>query len=234
MTPDNDLPRFASIISHEVAQPLQVASGYLEMLHSEFGAGLDPTALQWLDQVTEAVDRVRRLVQDMVTFARAGRSDLALEPVDLNIVGEVAVGALRPLITERAAGVEVEALPAVLGDEGQLTEVLEHLIANAVKFVPPGASPRVQVSAQEIAEGVIVSIDDNGPGIPGADRDLVFELFRRGQAEDVPGTGLGLALCRRIVDAHGGRMWIEDSHLGGARVRFLVGVTNVRAVEPPT
>lgn len=234
MTLDDDLPRFASIISHEVAQPLQVASGYLEMLHSEFGAGLDPTALQWLDQVTESVDRVRRLVQDMVTFARAGRSELTLEPVDLNLVAEVAIGALRPLIAERAAGVEVDVLPTVLGDEAQLTEVIEHLIANAVKFVPPGLDPRVRVSAEEIAEGVIVSVDDNGPGIPGADRDLVFELFRRGAAEEVPGTGLGLALCRRIVDAHGGRIWIEDSDLGGARVRFVVGVTNVGAVEPPT
>lgn len=234
MTLDNDLPRFASIISHEVAQPLQVASGYLEMLHYEFGAGLDPTALQWLDQVTESVDRVRRLVQDMVTFARAGRSGLALEPVDLNLVGEVAIAALRPLIAERAATVDVDPLPMVTGDEAQLTEVLEHLIDNAVKFVPSGASPRVQVSAEEVAEGVIVSIDDNGPGIPGADCGLVFDLFRRGPAEGVQGTGLGLALCHRIVEGHGGRIWIEDSDLGGARVRFLVGVTNVGTVEPPT
>lgn len=234
MTLDEDLPRFASIVSHELAQPLQVASGYLEMLQSEFGPGLDPTALQWLDQVTESVDRVRRLVQDMVMFARAGRSDLALETVDLNLVGEVAIGALRPLIVERAAAVDVDPLPTVIGDEAQLTEVLEHLIDNAIKFVPQGASPRVRVSAEDVAEGVIVTIDDNGPGIPGPDRELVFDLFRRASAEEIPGTGLGLALCRRIVGGHGGRIWIEGADQEGTRVRFLLPVGNVATVETAT
>lgn len=234
MTTEDDLPSFASIVSHEFAQPLQVASGYLEMLQSEFGPGLDPTALQWLDQVTESVERMRRLVQDMVAFARAGRSDVTLEAVDLNLVADVAIGAVRPLIDGRAASVDVDPLPMVTGDEAQLTAVLENLIDNAVKFVPEGVSPRVQVSAEEAAEGVIVTVDDNGTGIPAPDREVVFDLFRRRSAEELPGTGLGLALCRRIVDGHGGRIWIEDSDLGGARVRFVLPVTNVGAVGPAT
>lgn len=229
MTSEIDLARFASIISHELAQPLHVATGYLEMVQSEFGTEIDPMALQWLEQSSGSLEKVIQLVQDMVTFARAGANG-ASDTVDLNVIAESAVAALEVEIDACGASVEVEPMASVTGDEEQLTEVLENLIANALKFVTPGIAPRVTVSAEETAEGVMVNVDDNGPGIPGPDREQVLELFRRGSVEEIPGTGLGLALCRRILEGHGGRIWIEDSALGGSRVRFVVPGPNLGAV----
>lgn len=231
MTSDVDLARFASIVSHELAQPLHVATGYLEMVQSEFGTEIDPMALQWLEQSSGSLEKVVQLVQDMVTFARAGTNCSADSTVDLNVIAEGAAAAHGIEIDARDGSVEVEPMPSVTGDEAELGRVLENLIGNAVKFVPPGTAPRVKVSADEIADGVVVSVDDNGPGVSPVDREHVLELFGRGSSEDVPGTGLGLALCRRIVEAHGGRIWIEEAELGGARVRFLVP-SNVGAVGP--
>lgn len=230
MTSEINLARFASLVSHELAQPLHVATGYLEMVQSEFGTDIDPMALQWLEQSSGSLEKVVQLVQDMVTFARAGANSSAPSPVDLNVVGGSAVAAHEVEIDVRDASVEVKPMPTVMGDEEQLGRVLENLIGNALKFVPSAKAPRVTVSADEIPEGVVVSVDDNGPGIPAADHEYVLELFGRGSSEEIPGSGLGLAVCRRIVEAHGGRIWIEDSELGGARVRFLVPGSNVSAV----
>lgn len=222
MTSEIDLARFASLVSHELAQPLHVATGYLEMVQSEFGSEIDPMALQWLEQSSGSLEKVVQLVQDMVTFARAGANVSTNGPVDLNEVVGSAVAAHEVEIDARDASVEVRSMPIVMGDEEQLGRVLENLIGNVLKFVPSATAPRVTVSADEIAEGVVVNVDDNGPGIAVADREYVLELFGRVASEDVPGSGLGLAVCQRIIEAHGGRIWIEDSELGGARARFLL------------
>lgn len=218
----NEFERFGSVASHDMAQPLQVAFGYLEMVRSEFGDGLDPLAAQWLGSTSNSLEKLRRLVQEIVVFARTGQKELVKSPVDLTRVAELAVGANADLVAERRATVEVLDLPSLAGSEHELTLVVQHLVANALRYVPEGVSPHVRISAEASEGGVTVAVDDNGGGIPDDLREPVFDTFQRALKSDRSGNGLGLATCRRIVLRHGGRIWIESSSLGGARFRFFV------------
>lgn len=217
-----EFERFGSVASHDLAQPLQVAFGYLEMVRSEFGDTIDPSAAQWVGAAANSLEKMRRLVHEIMVFSRTGKTALEKVPVDLAVAAELALGALAPRIEERAADVEVVDLPQVSGSERELTLVLQHLVANAVQHAPPGVAPRVRISAEAREDGVVVAVDDNGPGIDGDLHDGVFEAFQRARRTHQSGNGLGLATCRRILTRHGGRIWIESSDLGGSRFRFFL------------
>ncbi len=229
---NDELNSFASIASHDLAQPLQVAYGYLEMLRSEFGDDLDPMALKWLVSATTSLERMRRLIQEILTFARADRSAFVPGPIDLNVVMGLAVTALAPLIAERNAIVEVGDLPVVPGEETQLAQIFQNLIGNGVKYAPAGRVPHVRVASVNTVEGALVSVDDNGDGIPADERERIFEMFHRVHASEISGTGLGLAICRRLVARHGGRIWVEESPLGGARFQILLPILSSEPAQP--
>ncbi len=218
----DEFERFGSVASHDLAQPLQVAFGYLEMVRSEFGDSVDPLAAQWLGAASNSLEKMRRLVQEVVVFARTGKTELVKSTVDLRLATELAVGATATLIEERAATIEIRDLPSVGGNEHELSLVLQHLVANAVRYVPDGVSPHVRVSAEDAEGGVIVDVADNGAGIPEELRERVFDTFQRACKTEHSGNGLGLATCRRVVIRHGGHIWVEASELGGARFRFFV------------
>lgn len=217
-----EFERFGSVASHDLAQPLQVAFGYLEMVRSEFGDTIDPSAAQWVGAASNSLEKMRRLVHEIMVFSRTGKTELVKTTVDLGVVTELALGAEAPLIDERHAEIEIVHLPQVSGSERELTLVVQHLVANAVRFTAPGVTPRVRISADAADGGVTVSVDDNGPGIPDDLHDGVFEAFQRARRTDKSGNGLGLATCRRILIRHGGRIWIESSTLGGSRFRFFL------------
>lgn len=219
---NEELDSFASVASHDLAQPLQVAYGYLEMVRTEFGAGLDPTAVSWLEAAAGSLERMRGLVQDILSFARTGNRELAPERVDLVDAADVAVTALSSLIEECGATLDVGPLPVVAGNEAQLAQLLQNLIGNGIKYVPAGRAPVVAVSAERRPDGVIVNVDDNGDGVPATERERIFDMFQRAHGPEVSGTGLGLAVCRKIVARHGGRIWVEEAPTGGARFRFLL------------
>lgn len=219
-----EFERFGSVAGHDLAQPLQVAFGYLEMVRSEFGDSIDPLAAEWLGTAKKSLEKMRRLVQEIMVFASTGKTDLVKSAVDLRLATELAVGATATLIEERAAMIEVLDLPAVGGSEHELSLVLRHLVANAVRYVPEGVSPHVRVSAEAAESGVIINVDDNGTGIREDLRERVFDTFQRACKNEQSGNGLGLATCRRVVIRHGGHIWIEASELGGARFRFFVPI----------
>ncbi|HVF31435.1 MAG TPA: hybrid sensor histidine kinase/response regulator [Acidimicrobiales bacterium] len=212
-----DLDGFASVAGHDLAQPLQVAYGYLEMLRDDYADALDETGAAWLDAAVASLERMRGLVQALLGFARAGSGALRIGPVDLGaVVGAIAVevGGL----DVRRAGV----LPTVQADEAHLAEVLRRLFDNAVSFSPDGAVPAVTVTAESNGEGGwVVEVADDGDGVPPGLRDRLFEPFQRGSSATGRGVGLGLAVARRLVEAHGGRLWLEPTRPGsGAVFRF--------------
>ncbi len=218
----DEFERFGSVASHDLAQPLQVAFGYLEMVRSEFGDTLDPSAAQWLGAASNSLEKMRRLIQEIMVFSRTGKTELVKKTIDLGLAAELAIGAVAPLIEERAAEVEIVDLPPVSGSEGELTLVLQHLVANAIRYTAQGVSPRVQISAEVAEGGIIVAVDDNGPGIPDDLHEGIFDTFQRTRKTEQSGNGLGLATCRRILIRHGGSIWIESSSLGGSRFRFFL------------
>lgn len=222
---NEELDNFAAVASHDLAQPLQVAFGYLSMLQSEYADQLDANGRVWLDNAIGSLERMRTLVRNILHYARAGSGGPKLEVVELRDVVSDALASVAPLAKERDATVTVgDDLPTIVGDPVQLTSVFQNVISNAIKYVPEGRRPEVRVAAREDEAGCHVEVIDNGAGIPPEDRLRVFDMFHRvtGRASTAAtGTGVGLASVKKIVGRHDGEVWIEDGP-GGTGTRVCI------------
>ncbi len=216
------LQTFAQVASHDLGEPLRTVGGFVTLLRDRYGDTLDDPARQFLDYASSGVARMQVMLRDILEYARAGAELLITEEVDAGELTRDAIAAL-PLPSDDL--VEVGALPRVRGDATKLTRVLQNLIANAVKFVPAGIPPRVLVDAERDGEEWVLSVTDNGPGVAAEDSERIFEMFQRvGGGEGPPGTGIGLAVCAKIISAHGGRIWVEPGHGEGSVFRFTLPV----------
>lgn len=215
------LGRFAGQVSHDLLNPLSAVSMSLDLLEETGVAEKDEDATWALERARSGLLRMQRLISDLLAYARLGAS-LRREPVPL---GPVVAAVLDDLTTVLdGARVDVGDLPTVLGDEVQLRSVLQNLLANAAKFTRPLRTPHLAVRGERDGNRARIEIVDNGPGIPADRRDGVFELLTR-ETTDVPGSGIGLATCRAIVTAHGGRIGIDDAPDGpGTLVWFELPV----------
>jgi signal transduction histidine kinase len=218
---NEELDRFAFVASHDLAQPLQVMYGYIELLQLQYGDQLDPTAADWLRLVMTNLERMRTLVRDLLHYARVGASKGARASVDCNEVMAETLADLAPMIDERAASVASSALPTVEGDRTQLGQLFRNLVGNAIKHTPRDRTPDVHVTASSDGPLHRIDVDDNGPGVAEADRARIFEMFQRATTSS-EGSGLGLAICKRIVEHHGGHLWVEDRDGGGSRFSFTL------------
>lgn len=206
-----DVDAFAAVAAHELMEPLVMIEVHAAML----AAPGDPErSAETADGVGRAAARLRRLVESILHDARAGEEGVARHPVDLDrVVGDV-LALLRPEIEARSAHVVTGPLPTVPGDEALLGGLLTNLIANALKY-GPREHARIHVAAERDGTGWRLSVEDDGPAIPAAERERIFEPFRRSQRERrARGTGLGLAICRRIVERHGGRIGLTAGTTG--------------------
>jgi signal transduction histidine kinase len=217
-----DPERFSAILSHEIESSLLVASKYAEMLR-DAPAGLDEEQADHLDRITRAVERMQRLTTSVRQWTRADAELLMLDRVPLDDVLDEVLETLAPVIDEREAVVLRDSeLPVVVGDRGQLGELLQNLISNAVKFGPRHGG-RVTVTAQRGPGMWRIAVSDQGPGISKDDHERIFEPFRRLRGTGhLPGTGLGLAIARKIAENHGGRLTVRSRFGGGATFAFTV------------
>ncbi|MGK9146777.1 GAF domain-containing sensor histidine kinase [Plantibacter flavus] len=220
---NEQLAQFAGQVSHDLRNPLMAVSGFLELATDSPEMANAPHAAKALARAESAAERMADMITDLLEFARVGGAHPRRMPIRLDeLVGSV-VEDLDAVIAGTGATVLVDAPVEVLGDETLLRALLQNLVANAAKFsATGGVEPRIEVRAARVSAGVRVSVDDNGPGVPVDQRDRVFNLMERGVARDVSGLGIGLSTCRRIVEAHGGLIGIEDAALGGASVWFTV------------
>jgi signal transduction histidine kinase len=221
---NRDLGEFASIASHDLASPLLTVSGFLTLLQERHGDDLDPEAEDFIAHAIGGTRRMQRLIGDLLEYARVGRAGLAPEDVDLGtVVRETLVG-MRGDIQAAGAEIVIDPLPVVRAQRHELGRLLQNLLSNAIKYTGD-ARPVVHVSARETAAGLEVSVVDNGIGVDTADRELIFKMFHRRPAADgadVDGTGIGLAICERIVARHGGRIWVDPAPGGGSAYRFTL------------
>jgi PAS domain S-box-containing protein len=213
-----ELSQFAAVAAHDLNEPLRIVEGFLRLLEGRAGDALDDDGRRFVAEALGGAQRMRALIDALLGYARVGGGRVGAEPVDLARVAHEAEGALATAIWERGTRVELEGLPTVAGDAALLRQVLQNLLANAVRHARPD-DPRVTVSAAAHDGGWEVSVADNGPGVPPDVRPRAFDLFARGENG---GTGLGLAICRRAVERHGGRIWIADAPEGGADLRFTL------------
>jgi light-regulated signal transduction histidine kinase (bacteriophytochrome) len=219
---NEELQRFATVASHDLREPLRVVSGFAELLARRHGDQLGTDGNRFIEAITTGVGRMDEMISDLLAYARAGRLDQPLEPVDANEVVTDVLAGLQRAVDDASAQVEVEPLPMVNGNAASLRQLFQNLIANAIKFVD-GGPPRVRIWAAEVPEGWRFTVRDNGIGIASEQAERIFGMFTRLHGgERYPGTGVGLAVCQRIVDVHGGRIWVEPSPGGGSQFMFTI------------
>lgn len=218
------LERFTALVSHDLREPLAAVAISSERLAADLRDRLDDGERELLSYVISGTEEMRGLVEGMLAAAR-GRDGASGERTVVSCAGlaQQAVAALGPRILERGASVQIGPLPAVEGDAAALRSVFQNLLSNALKFVPPERTPRVHVHADRRPAAWRFTVEDNGVGVDPAEAEGVFAMLARGSgAAGFPGTGLGLASCRSVVERHGGRIWIEPAPGGGTRVAFTL------------
>ena len=217
-----ELERFAYVASHDLQEPLRTVVSFAQLLDRRFGGQLGEEGEEYIRYVVAAGQRMHRLINDLLVYSRIGAGERRLVPVSAQAACAEAVENLHDTIGVHGARVTVGPLPLVLGDAVQLTQLFQNLIANAVKFREPDVPPAVTVSAERDGAFWRFSVADNGIGFDPGEQD-VFEIFRRLHSTDAyPGTGVGLAICKRIVEGLGGRIWAASRPGEGASFNFTL------------
>jgi len=217
-----ELEQFAHVASHDLQSPLATVSSYLALIERHYKGSLDGEAAGFLASAQEGVAQMQQLIQDVLTYARLESGQPPREQTATSSVLDVVLGNLETRVAESGATVTHDELPIVTGDAHQLVQVLQNLIENAIKF-RGDAPPRIHVRA-EVQEGRwLFSVRDNGIGIPPEARERIFAMFTRLHGKSkYPGTGIGLALCKKIVERHGGRIWVESEVGKGSTFYFTL------------
>jgi signal transduction histidine kinase/CHASE3 domain sensor protein len=217
-----DLEQFAYVASHDLQEPLRAVVSYLQLLERRYGGQLDERAQKYIGYAVDGGRRMQTLIADLLTYSRVGRRDVAIGPVDLETVLDRVQASLRVSIEESEATIARDPLPTVDGDVTQLTQLFQNLLVNAIKFRAESA-PDIRVSAERKDGAWLFSVRDNGIGIAPEYRERVFVLFQRLHARDeYGGTGIGLAVCKKIVERHGGTIWVEETPGGGSTLCFTI------------
>ena len=217
-----ELEQFAYVASHDLQEPLRTVSSYCQLLEKRYKERLDEDASDYIDFAVSGAKRMQLLINDLLQYSRVGTRGKPFRPTELNQVFADAVSSLDRAISEAGATVTRGELPVVPGDAVQLGQLFQNLVGNAIKFRGPHA-PKVEVGAREIAGETVFSVKDNGIGIEAQHADRIFQIFQRlHEREKYSGTGIGLAVCKKIVERHGGRIWVESAPGEGSAFLFTL------------
>ena len=230
---NRELEEFAYIASHDLQAPLRRITGFAQLLGKRYAGKLGADADDYIGRITGGTHRMQSLIQDLLTYSRAGSRQLEPAPTDLDRLLRDVVADLDAAIKEAGGKVIAGPLPSMTVDAGLVSRLLQNLISNAVKF--HGASPPVvRVSATRTAGEWVFAVADNGIGIPPQFKGEIFKMFRRLHPSSAyPGTGIGLAVSRKIVERHGGRIWIESEPGKGSTFYFTLGASPAPDKEKP-
>lgn len=225
---NEDLEQFAYVASHDLQEPLRMVASYVGLLSERYHGNMDERADRYIGYAVDGARRMQLLIEGLLHYARAGTKGGATAELDLATVVAEAWANVSPHVEEAGAVVEVEPLPRVTGDRAQLVQVFQNLLDNAVKFHGP-EPPKVSVSGRDAGTVWEFAVRDNGIGIDPKHAKRVFGVFKRlHSAQEYPGTGIGLALCQKIIERRGGRIWVEPAEGGGSVFRFTL------PKQPPT
>ncbi|QLE44347.1 PAS domain S-box protein [Nostoc sp. C052] len=219
---NQELEQFAYVASHDLQEPLRAVTGYTQLLMSEYGDRFDSTAQSYANFVVDGAKRMQRLIQDLLAYSRVGTRGKEFVTTDCNLAVQQALRNLRVAIAENQATVTVEPLPTLNADQNQLVQLFQNLIGNAIKFHEDNR-PDVQIQATKRDQDYLFQVKDNGIGISSQYLDQIFEVFKRLHTHDeYPGTGIGLAICKKIVTRHSGEIWAESSLGMGTTFYFTI------------
>jgi signal transduction histidine kinase len=224
---NRDLEQFAYVASHDLQEPLRMVATYTQLLSERYRGKLDENADKYIHYAVDGALRMQKLVQDLLAFSRVGRQGAAPRSTDCNVVLRSALQNLEAAIQESGAVVKADQLPVLVVDSAQLTQVFQNLIGNAIKFRGESA-PSIQVRAERKGKEWTFLVADNGIGIAPDQAENVFVIFRRLHTRDeYAGNGIGLSICKKIIEHHGGRIWFESEPGHGSTFRFTLPVKPV-------
>ncbi len=219
---NTDLEQFAYVASHDLREPLRMISIYTELLSRRYQGSLDAEADGFIRTVLDGVKRMETLIRDLLTYSATIHAEpLPRERFEAAEAVDAALKHLEPGIRESGARIETGPLPEVAGDRVQFVRVFQNLFSNALKY-RSGTPPHIRVRAEKEGEAWTFSVEDNGIGIPADYHETIFSPFKRLHGREYQGSGVGLAICRRVVERHGGRIWVESLPGKGSTFRFTV------------
>jgi len=220
---NQELAQFAYVASHDLQEPLRMVGSYLELLSRRYEGQLDDEAQEFIGFAVDGATRMKRLINDLLGYSRAGSTPLKIETVEARKLVDIVLGSLTLQIEDTKADIRIGALPKVRVDPIQYGRVFQNLIENAIKYRAEGRRPVIAVEAVRTDDGWRFSVADNGIGIDPIFKDKVFEIFKRLHGrERYSGTGIGLAVTKLVVERHGGRVWVEPNPGGGSVFSFTL------------
>jgi len=221
---NNELEQFAYIVSHDLREPLRMVTSFTQLLGQKYSANLDADADQIIGFAVDGATRMEELINDLLEYSRVGKTERVLEVVDTNKILEQVLSNLQLAISETGTKIILESLPSIVGDETQLIQLWQNLIANSIKYhgIEP---PQIEIGATLELEQYLFWVKDNGIGIDPKYSDRIFQIFQRLHTrQEYPGTGTGLAICHKIVERHRGEIWVESEFGQGATFYFTLPV----------
>jgi signal transduction histidine kinase len=225
---NQDLEEFTYAVTHDLHEPLRTVTAYTQLLARRLGAQLNPDERVLMDHIVAGGHRMGELIKDLLLHARLGDAAAGDRPlVDCGEAVQDALLNLKASIQECQAAITVDALPLVEGDYPQFVQLFQNLIGNALKYRKPDSIPEIHVSAEREDGGPLISVRDNGIGIKPAYGEQIFGVFKRLHGKEYPGTGIGLAICKRIVERHGGRIWVVSEEGLGTTFFFTLAEASV-------
>jgi signal transduction histidine kinase len=215
-----DLEQFAYVASHDLQEPLRMVAAYTQLLAERYQGKLDSAADRYISYAVEGATRMQALLEDLLAFSRVGRNGSVPAPTDVDGALKDVLRNLALALKEHSVTVTCNPLPTILADHFQVVQLFQNLIGNAIKFRGK-RNPCITISAEQKGREWLFSVLDNGLGIAGEHKDLVFKIFQRLHTRsEYPGNGVGLAICKRIVEHNGGRIWVESELGHGSNFRF--------------
>jgi PAS domain S-box-containing protein len=219
---NRELKQFVSAVSHDLGEPLRAIRGFVELLRDGYQDRLGNDAREWIEFVVDGVDRMQRLIDDLLDYSRLESQAITFENVDCNKVLVQALANLHASVVESGAVITSDRLPTLSGNASQLLQLIQNLIGNAIKYRSK-EPPTVHLATERIDGGWHVFVRDNGIGIAPAQHERIFDIFHRLHSrEQIPGSGVGLATCRAIVERHGGRIWVDSQPGQGSVFHFTL------------
>jgi light-regulated signal transduction histidine kinase (bacteriophytochrome) len=221
---NSELEQFAYVASHDLQEPLRKVASFCQLLQRRYAGRLDAKADEYIEHAVDGAKRMQALINDLLAFSRVGRTAQQREPVSCGLLLAQAWANLAPEVRRSHATIEQGELPVVLGEASLLTAVFQNLLSNALKF-RGDRPPRISVSARRDGQYWLFSFADNGIGIDPQYADRIFVIFQRlHDRATYPGTGIGLAMVRKIIEYHGGRVWLDETATAGTRFCFTLPV----------